>query len=415
MWVRRRQLPIGQGCFHTGSIGLGANHDQDTLNYIYDCGSTDRAALSAAINVCAATSRRLQALFVSHLDDDHVAGLDQLLAKVSVESVYIPYVDSALALMDLLEAEAGGAISASLIEATIEPESWFGRRGVARVIRVGPGGGAPPDGLPIEGGPMPDVGRVILKESLPAKPLKKGKDGLRAELLELSTGAVLAVMAQGLRLDWMLYPYVDPAPAENRKAFVKAVKTSLGLSSLKAISADRISRALRDQKERHRLRQCYEEIVPGGARWAHNRVSMSLYSGPAAAQPMTRWRRSVEASYFAHWDFESPSPEAVGWIGTGDAILSRDSIRAEWFNAFRPLEQKVSTLLLPHHGSRHSFHPELLDIAGLRLCVASAGDPSPYDHPHPIVVDEIRSRRHDFALVTQRRPSGLIEFIESHP
>lgn len=415
MWVRRRQLPIGQGCFHTGSIGHQSIHDQAPLNYIYDCGSTDRAALTAAIQVYVAGRDQLQALFVSHLDNDHVAGLDQLLARVSVESVYIPYVDDALALMDLLEAEASGAISASLIEAAIEPELWFGRRGVRRVVRVGPGGGAPPDGLPVGGGPMPETGPVVLKESPPAKPVKKGKDGLPVELLELSAGAVLAVMAQTHRLDWMLYPYVDPAPIENRKAFGKAIEAALNLSSLSELSADRLSRALRDQKERRKLKECYEEIVPGGARRAHNRVSMSLYSGPASPHPATHWEYSAYASYHRYWLLEQRPRETVGWIGTGDALLSREAIRAAWFNAFRSLERKVSTLLLPHHGSRHSFHPELLDIAGLRLCVASAGDPSPYGHPHPIVVDEIRARRHDFALVTQTRPSGLVEFIESRP
>lgn len=411
MWVRRRQFPVGQGCFHVGSIGLGApTGGENTLNYVCDCGSTDRAALSAAIQVYAATSQRLQALFVSHLDDDHVSGLDHLLAKVSVESVYIPYVDNVFALIDLLEAEAKGAISASLIEATLEPESWFGRRGIAKVIRVTPGGGAPPDGLSGVIDSMPDAGRVILKESLPAKSLKKGKGEMRAELLELAGGTVLAAMTEGLRLDWMLYPYVDPAPVENRRAFAKAVKNALGISSVKLLSADRIARALRDRQERANLRRCYEQIAPGGARWAHNLVSMSLYSGPATAQPRMRWHRSVASDYFAHWIFEAPFPQAVGWVGTGDAVLSRDSIRAEWLKAFGPLGKKVSTLLLPHHGSRHSFHSELLDIAGLTLCVASAGDPSPYGHPHPIVVDEIRSRRRDFALVTQR--SGLTEFIK---
>ncbi|MCY4584235.1 MAG: hypothetical protein OXE50_15785, partial [Chloroflexi bacterium] len=65
-------------------------------------------------------------------------GLDRLLGAVRVGTVYVPYVDPVMPILDLIEAEAEGALSASLVESRIYPESWFGRRGVS--LRGEPGG-----------------------------------------------------------------------------------------------------------------------------------------------------------------------------------------------------------------------------------------------------------------------------------
>lgn len=412
MWVSRRQLPIGQGCFHTARVGFGEKDNRPSLNYIYDCGSTDRAALKEAVQVFATSTDQIAALFVSHLDDDHVCGLDQLLATVPVQSVYIPYVDQALILIELLEAERNGAVSASLIEAMIEPETWFGRRGVRRVVRVLPGGSASPD-LPITEGPMPDGGVIHLKEwPAPPRPIKPRIDGSRAALLQMEVGASLLMFSGPQMLDWILHPYVDPAPNERRDAFKRAVRSALGLLPRERLSSSRISDAMRDVQQRRALKRCYEEITPSGASWAHNRVSMSLYAVPSG-------RRSVLAQQTRYvscdhtWPiFRSFHNNALGWIGTGDAMLSRDSIRRPWRAAYNAFESQIGTLLLPHHGSRHNFHEEILDFPGLNLCVASAGNPSPYGHPNRAVVDQIRARGKDFTLVSQAEFSGLVELVE---
>ena len=77
---------------------------------------------------------------------DHVNGIDRLLGSVSVDTVYIPYVDSVVPMLEILEADAAGALSASLIEAHMDPQSWFGRRGVARIVKVRPS----PDAGPLD-------------------------------------------------------------------------------------------------------------------------------------------------------------------------------------------------------------------------------------------------------------------------
>jgi competence protein ComEC len=52
----------------------------------------------------------------------------------------------------------------------------------------------------------------------------------------------------------------------------------------------------------------------------------------------------------------------------------------------------VTVLKVPHHGSRTSSTPGFLDVVRPRVALVSAGHPSPFDHPHPEVLERLRAR-----------------------
>lgn len=138
MKVTRRQYPVGQGCFHAGEI-CRTNEKGDEVvafRYVYDCGSMNQSILRGVVDSFRMQTSSLDALFVTHLDDDHVNGLDRLLGAVQVKAVYLPFVDDVIPIVEIIEADLNGALSASLVEAWIEPQSWFGRRGVSEIVRV---------------------------------------------------------------------------------------------------------------------------------------------------------------------------------------------------------------------------------------------------------------------------------------
>lgn len=440
MWATRYQFPIGQGCFHAGAIGL-ADSESKKIHYVYDCGATKQRTLQNAIDFYKTRTSFIHTLFVSHFDVDHVSGLDRLLAAVEVDTVYIPYVDQSVLILDLIEAEMNGALSASLIEASIEPESWFGRRGVRRVVRIRGSGDLPPDGPPT---PTPDDspdehtkdGPPIFNEHLlesrenltfmerpSPRRLRPGVTGERSELLLAESGIRITIPASHKNPDWLLLPHVDPAPKERRSAFRSAMRTVLGLQPYQRLTSAILTEALRERKKRDSLRECYDEIITGGARRYHNRISMSLYSGPMDSKPEQTWKYWVQNYQFSRWsDMEwlpwglefhpllcSHRKNAVGWLGTGDAALSMKEVRKRWQEAYQPLEDQISTLLLPHHGSRRNFHRRLLQFPNLKLCIASANNPSQYSHPSGEVVATIQEHGKTFCHVSQHIHSGFIE------
>lgn len=95
------QLPVGQGGFHMGwlidsyGFACGPSPSSDTqFIWAYDCGSDQRSALESQIKLFEGI--RINKLFLSHLDDDHVAGVDKLLLVTDeVEEVVLPYLNDA--------------------------------------------------------------------------------------------------------------------------------------------------------------------------------------------------------------------------------------------------------------------------------------------------------------------------------
>ncbi|MDE0291182.1 MAG: hypothetical protein OXK19_01520 [Candidatus Dadabacteria bacterium] len=427
MQVTRCQYPIGQGCFSSGRIQCSQGESGSSIDfrYIYDCGTTNQGVLRDAVDSYRKRTTYVDALFISHLHVDHVNGIDRLLGAVKVGTVYIPYVNPVMPIIELIEAEAEGALSASLIESTIDPESWFGRRGVSRVVRVlassdeGPPATEPEDGgdNELDGSP-PSTGRSPLNRN----PRTSRRAGGRAERSTVASGTPLRIATLFQGHHWILVPHVDPAPASHKKAFIRDIRIALNLRPRERITSTRLADALRSPTEIRNLRNCYERIVAGGSRGYHNRVSMSLYSGPAGGENGPSWSYGITArsSTWPPWWFESLGsrslPEvgkAVGWIGTGDAALGVESVRKAWLKAYRPLSQYLSTLLLPHHGSRHNFHSELLDFPNLRICLASAAARSRYGHPDRSVVGEILNRGKFFLHVSERIHTGIREEIRS--
>ena len=368
MHVTRIQYRIGQGCFHAGSIHErdAADHDVHGFHYVYDCGSDDRRALGEAIDNYKNQTSRVDAVFVSHLDNDHVNGLDSLLSVVEVDTVYVPYVNEVVLVLELIQAELDGALSVSLIEASMDPGNWFRNRGVQRVVgvRESPDDEAPTlgDDDDPEGPERPRTGPKV--DSGAGDPRVERATTMGSGIEVVDSGYRVPISIRGRSLNWTLVPHVDPAPRERLDRFKAELRKTLGWSAEEPVTFARVADAMREKSKRERLRECYDEIVPRGARRMHNRVSMSLYSGPVGFEEAQEWRHRV--LYGPDWrtgdliellpePFWSCEEGAVGWIGTGDATLSVKKVRTAWKGTYRPYEDYVATLLLPHHGSKHNL------------------------------------------------------------
>jgi glyoxylase-like metal-dependent hydrolase (beta-lactamase superfamily II) len=76
------QHAVGQGGLFSGEVTTQGK----PRRWVYDCGSNQHDAPVREIKTVAAGGD-LDLLFLSHLDSDHVGGVDQLLTQVKVREV----------------------------------------------------------------------------------------------------------------------------------------------------------------------------------------------------------------------------------------------------------------------------------------------------------------------------------------
>lgn len=399
MQVNMVQHAVGQGGLHCGELTLG----QKPLRWVYDCGSNQADPLKREIGSIAGGGE-IDLLFLSHLDSDHVNGVDLLLSQVKVHEVVLPYLNEETLAATIARDAARGTLTGVLVEAVSDLASWFGSRGVETVTFV--------DGSDDEGSDGPDVpdapdggrdGDCTTKWTGDTAPMPESgsvsqtREGA-AQMRRVSPGAALLVTTRGGLLNWALIPYVHKPSAALMKAFSDALDAEFG----KGADKKAIAQSAKDPAIRERLRNCYDSL------WAdHNLISMTLYSGPIRSESMEIDIRICRR--YPYWHVHHEWPDCGGWMLTGDAHLDGLRRRQRFLKFYRRFSGFTNVLMLPHHGSIHNHSDEVLNaMPELRVGFAAAG-PNSYGHPHNEVRDAVRAHHYAyFHQVDQRRFNQIV-------
>jgi hypothetical protein len=407
--ISRNQFPVGHGGFHAGRIRVFAQRQARAaseqksffdLVYVFDCGSEHPDAFTRSLQKYRSDyPAQLDLLFLSHVHADHISGVDRLLGYAVPRVLVLPYLDlediAAVALNDFQE----GRFSASYREYLSDPAAWWRARGVETIIFIEPGGDegiapAPPTpDQPIEGEGIsptregkteqPDARLAPILQK-PLGPIERGLTPADPNSRALPKENVLAGSGSTFRLewkndgkdawrsaDWFLVPYVHPVQQANRAGFRKALLKYLQLTrpSPKAFR-DRLVQMLRSTECAKALVDIYCDHFGNN----HNAVSLSLYSGPGHSESQYRTNQ-------LYWHFWQTSPSFEphrrylsvpgGWLSTGFAMQKQNTRRVPWQQFFSRYEQTIGILSLPHHGSIHNFHEDVIKWSGLRLVLAT--------------------------------------------
>lgn len=131
MRVEMVQHPVGQGGLFSGTVTSGAG----LFRWVHDCGSNQHDPLGREISAVAAGGE-IDLLFLSHLDSDHVSGVDRLLTQVAVREVVLPYLDETALILILTREADRGTLSGLFVDAVSDLAGWFGSRGVETITFV---------------------------------------------------------------------------------------------------------------------------------------------------------------------------------------------------------------------------------------------------------------------------------------
>lgn len=418
----RCQLPVGQGGFHYGSVATAGG----ALRYIYDCGSKHQDALRLAVldTVRGLHDRPLDILFLSHLDHDHVSGLDQLLSFCVPDTVVLPYLTKYERFYLIAAAATSGRVSPSQLQLLCNPTRWFAERGATQVVYVTArritdaeeiDWTVPPDIRSFSSHLDPQQTPISLPSRNPNRPnvdwnsvrhdprslFGSRRRDFRAIGVSCSDRLPIVIPKSQRPINWQFVMFVDPDTVREdalRRAVRKAFGSSLLSGSGFAIPSDVGFKVLRDPILRSKLSTCYRTL------WRlKNRTSLSLYSGPVGGARFTY--RVLHRHTLCAWRAIS-DVKGCGWLGTGDSCL-KENVRCERFMAhFASLRQYTSTFTLPHHGSKANFNRRL------RACgdvFSAAAGRNSSKHPASSVLKDLPD---PFFLTTQDENTRLSEIAE---
>lgn len=386
---------VGQGGFSSGV--LRGPDGEVAYSYVYDCGSDQLSALRREIALAKTCCDKINTVFLSHLDADHVNGFDILCQAFDqrIDEVVLPYLDQVSRYYLVSQAMVDGSASGLFLDFVIDPVKWISARLPNALITFL--GSENNDGGNGEGAGLPSPDRPLEQSS--ERQRSKG-DSQAAFKVGQFLGMQSGTSSTHMQYSWVAYrpsstvigesplqllAHLPPRNAKQLKAFTLAL-TDAGFNKLDETELRNI---LQDQEDRVKLRDCYLELAGD-----HNILSMHLFVKSLA--PV--WH-CIESNIDFGWETHIYRND-FGFLFSGDAMLKTNKYFEYWKRSYKDYLPSVTVFSLPHHGSALSFNHKLLNIMPNALFIAQSGKNS-HGHPNPHLVDTIKLAYRDFHKVDE--------------
>ncbi|MET3452206.1 hypothetical protein [Curtobacterium sp. 1544] len=349
MSADRVQYRIGHGGFHTTTV---AQSGVPALTYVYDVGAAPSVRkLEAAIRDFAKDLvnrgiTRIDFVFISHLDEDHVNRL-RFLAKemerstISVETLVVPWLGPVSRLFGMLRQShrSASAASMNLLRSNASIAGFAAGLGIDEVLLVQDSANAANTNLSVDDASQVDANGTVVGAAI--RTIPSGTD----------------LTPNGL--PWRLLVTQLTVPHKALQEVAKRIKSKLRLNV--ELEADRET-IVRSHAHRRAARGIMEDVakahgIPRGRTSITNWSSVGLYSGSTSV-PLAHSSIPPKPGHFAH-------ACTSGWVHTGDLPLDVSDVwnafEAEW-RQWLPAAIHTCVATVPHHGSMNGHNIELFNL-----------------------------------------------------
>lgn len=349
--------PIGQGGFYTETFTDENNNE--LFNMVYDCGSeTDKSRhiVSYLEKYILGSNKNFDAVFISHLHNDHINGLDYLLRTTTVINLFLPQLTPDM----IIEAYIYNYIKTGTFDNPNNDCITNLIRGTykkTRIVEIIESNGD--EGF--DGGEPITIGDN-LKPSYPSGTVFTVKGNV--------------VCSNGHYIKWLYIPFNSPIVSKTGK-ISKDARFASAVDSNDKVDPNK----LKDLIENEGIDDC-KKIYENYYGKDHNSYSMTLFSGLEKPRLISRYKRGgYHGCWCMHRQYNSPN-----FIYTGDFKPNLKLGSSSYVEMMkRRLENmhlwdSISGIQVPHHGSRYNFNIELYHFP----CVGyvSVGSTNSHHHPH---------------------------------
>ena len=368
MKVTRVIHPIGQGAFYSERTEC----DDRTYNIVYDCGSGNfnkaPKLLEREITSSYKNNDVIDALFISHFDNDHINGINELRRHTSeIKNVIVPLIEQEDFWFYSIENYRFQSFYDSLTEIAncvykvkhaSEDDKYYS---------------------------LNDISLIDLSES------EEGS-------FEVQNATKFSLRRS---IDWFYIPF-----NYDKKIRLNILKNELvknGISEKELTSGW-------DVIEHHidNIKKAYKSVVADGA----NKTSLILYSGGVEGEYRCRQYQGCMCYYpwLYHRFFYGYNKEGCLYFGDND--LNQANILNDLNHKLGSLVERVGTIQAPHHGAINNFNDDIFAINNsVKMFFVSFGNKNTYRHPSSGVVAEILKNGNGLFEVTEEMDSAYIQII----
>ncbi len=366
MNITRTILPVGQGGFCVETFRLERDY-----HVIYDCGSlTDVNIVKQHIRNYFVQGEKIDAVFISHLDNDHINGLPYLLKYCDVKRIYFPIITSGvktfLKIQNLLNPQFLTSFAGQFIFNPMQAIRNINKSDV-QLFQIQ------------ENENEPDI-----TDSNQIRTIPPGQN-LKGQIFANS------------QLDWEFVPF-NFRQVSRIKQFQKNLETMFPDYIFSGRLTEYDVEKLYKQNSK-KVKEAYEK-VPGKL----NVNSLTLFSGSRD------YNHLVDISCYwcnfycscCYYDGNNKS----GCLYTGDYDVKGKQKWEDLKTAYNKYWDYVGCIQIPHHGSKHNYNTKLTDWdAFYFICV---GSKNTYQHPHSSVMRDLMLKNKIYANVNEHIGSRLM-------
>jgi hypothetical protein len=407
--------PVGQGLFVSGAVcswGAASKPKCHSIRWVYDCGfesGTKVSKMTEVIKRCFNFTpvlgieeccmhhhdgERVDILFISHFDNDHINGIKELIEHYKFRYVVLPVIPLANRVATLVEGRI--EFGSEEFEFVLNPVSFLrslGRLAGCKIVLVEGSDldSVPPFGLSGERSPDSSDSPLIVFE----KESHRDLSSLHYPDLVGSASEPVSVIPSGGRivspiLDWEFVPYNDVKfSGFLDRSFVVEVD-KLRNSLLSGSRADRKSAidSLKKEYEKKyknaRSRNGISLFICGGSLGSTSTKSIGAVVGQG--QMGRLFNRSVHEGY-------------GGMLFTGDGYLAKPRQLSAIKAYLGSRAVHPSAFQVMHHGARPNWFPQTaVDIAPCYSFTSSDPGHKGYRHPSPDVVKSFSLNSDQFVM-----------------
>lgn len=365
--------PVGQGAFYTEIHNIKAG---DEHCVVFDCGSKGgMECLEKSIKDTFIKDQVIDALVISHFDQDHVNGIVHLDKRCKIRNIVIPQFSNRKWFYIVADyvSRGGRSVNMDVCNLTI-----FRRRGI-RIIEVKP---------------MDDEDTGNGERTMDL--LLQGDENITITSgthIQLSS----SINVDGGSVKWLYLPINCTLGKDIDRLETKLNSIMSGFTTLPA-------GAMKNAIEKHRkeINDAYKDVFGNS-----NASSLCMYSGLDDA----KWNIPLRIySAGDYWRRRRHRTEAC--LYTGDSEL-RNLTKLEYIErVVGTLKERIGLLQIPHHGSIENTDAGIFDMFSdqMMACFMSYGIGNRFGHPSQYLVDMLKIKFDAVIEVTQQ--NRYVEMIE---